>query len=312
MSHYLVTGAAGFIGSHIAQKLVDNGHQVWTIDNLRTGDPHRIPDGVQWIQGACQDDAAIAQLKNTRFDAVIHMAGQSSGQISFEDPLYDFQTNVEATVKLIEYALRTKSYRFMYASSMSVYGNVPDEPIAESRAPKPISFYGIGKLASEHYLQMYAGKGLQPTAVRFFNVYGPNQNMNNLKQGMISIYLAQLLKNDKVVVKGALDRFRDFIYIHDVVDFAVAVLNDARAVNGVFNCGTGVKTTVDDLLKKLMRISGIKKEIVQEGSTPGDQKGIYADMTLSQKTFGFKPKTSLDTGLEAMIEWAKTTAWSLT
>jgi UDP-glucose 4-epimerase len=312
MKHYLVTGAAGFIGSHIAQKLIEGGHRVTTIDNLRTGDPDKIPSGVLFIKGACQDDAAIAQLGNTRFDAIIHIAGQSSGQISFEDPLYDFQTNVEATVKLAEYALRTKSNRFIYASSMSVYGNVPDEPIAEARAPKPISFYGIGKLTSEGYLRMYAGKGLLPTSVRFFNVYGPNQNMNNLKQGMISIYLAQLLKNDTVIVKGALDRFRDFIYIDDVVDFVMTVLDNPKAVNGVFNCGTGVKTTVGDLLKKLISLSGIKKEIVQEGSTPGDQKGIYADMTLSQKTFGFKPKTDLDTGLEAMIEWAKTTTWSLT
>ena len=312
MSHYLVTGAAGFIASHIASKLIQSGHQVWTIDNLKTGDPDKIPAGVHFIEGACQDDATIAQLKNTRFDAIIHIAGQSSGQISFEDPLYDFQTNVEATVKLAEYALRTQSYRFIYASSMSVYGHVPDEPIAESRLPKPISFYGIGKLASEQCLQMYAGRGLQPTAIRFFNVYGPNQNMNNLKQGMISIYLAQLVKNDKVVVKGALDRFRDFIYIDDAVDFVTTVLDDPKALNGIFNCGTGVKTTVDDLLKKLIRISGINKEVVQEGSTPGDQKGIYADTSLAQKMFAFKPKTNLDTGLPAMIEWVKTTTWSLT
>jgi UDP-glucose 4-epimerase len=312
MNTYLITGAAGFIGSHIAQRYIDRGDQVWTIDNLRTGDPDKIPAGVNFIKGACQDDAAIRQLKDTRFDAIIHIAGQSSGQISFEDPLYDFQTNVEATVKLAEYALRTGSLRFVYASSMSVYGNVPDAPIAESRVPNPISFYGIGKLTSEQYLQMYAGKGLRPTSIRFFNVYGPNQNMNNLKQGMISIYLAQLLKNDKVIVKGALDRFRDFIYIDDVVDFTAAVLNDPKAVNGIFNCGTGVKTTVDDLLKKLMRISGITKQIEQEGSTPGDQKGIYADMALSHKTFGFKPKTNLDSGLQAMIEWARTTTWSLT
>jgi UDP-glucose 4-epimerase len=312
MKNYLVTGAAGFIGSHIAQKFLQNGHQVWTIDNLRTGDPEKIPAGVHFIKGSCQDDAVIAQLKNTRFDAIVHIAGQSSGQISFEDPLYDFQTNVEATLKLVEYALRTRSHRFIYASSMSVYGHVPDEPIAESRPAKPISFYGIGKLTSEQYLQMYAARGLQPTSVRFFNVYGPNQNMNNLKQGMISIYLAQLLKNDKVVVKGALDRFRDFIYIDDAADFVARILDDPKALNGIFNCGTGVKTTVDDLLKKLARISGIQKDIVQEGSTPGDQKGIYADMALAHKTFGFKPKTNLDTGLQAMVEWAKTTTWSLT
>jgi UDP-glucose 4-epimerase len=309
MKKYLVTGAAGFIGSHVAQKLLKEGHRVWTIDNLKTGEASRIPKGVEFIHGACQDDGAIAQLKSTAFDAIIHLAGQSSGQISFEDPLYDFETNVGATVKLAEYALRTQSRRFIYASSMSVYGNVPDEPIAETRTPAPISFYGQGKLTSEHYLRLYQDKGLQPTSIRFFNVYGPNQNMSNLKQGMISIYLAQLLKNDKIVVKGALDRFRDFLYIDDAVDFVTTVLHHPKAINGIFNCGTGVKTTVGDLLQTLMRISGVKKEIVQEGSTPGDQKGIYGDMSLARQTFGFGHQFELDRGLDNMIRWARTAQW---
>ena len=309
MKKYLITGAAGFIGSHTAQKFIDDGHEVWTIDNLRTGDKARIPAGVKFIHGDCQDNAVIGKLNGTLFDAIIHLAGQSSGQISFEDPDYDFQTNVVSTVKLIEYALKTKSLRFIYASSMSVYGNVPDLPIAENREPQPISFYGIGKLTSEQYLKMYEGKGLEPTSVRFFNVYGPNQNMNNLKQGMISIYLAQLLKNDRVIVKGALDRFRDFVYIDDAVDFICRILDDQYAVGKVFNCGTGVRTTVDELIKKLSRSTGISKDIVQEGTTPGDQKGIYADTSLVQRTFGFVPQTNLDNGLRAMVEWAKAAAW---
>lgn len=309
MKHYLITGAAGFIGSHTARKFISEGHSVWTIDNLRTGDKAKIPDGVRFIHGDCQDDRVIEQLEQTRFDAIIHLAGQSSGQISFEDPSYDFQTNVEATVKLIEYALRTKSYRFIYASSMSVYGHVPDEPVSENRAPNPISFYGIGKWTSEKYLQMYRDKGLEPTSIRFFNVYGPEQNMNNLKQGMISIYLAQLLKDDQVIVKGALDRFRDFIYIDDVVDFIARTVHDQKAVGGVYNCGTGIRTTVGDLLDKLVEITGVNKKIVQQGTTPGDQKGIYADMSLVQKVFGFVPKTNLDRGLRAMIEWAQAAAW---
>lgn len=309
MKKYLITGAAGFIGSHTAQKFIDDGHEVWTIDNLRTGDKARIPAGVKFIHGDCQDDAAIGKLNATRFDAIIHLAGQSSGQISFEDPDYDFQTNVVSTVKLIEYALRTKSFRFIYASSMSVYGNVPDLPIAESREPQPISFYGIGKLTSEQYLKMYQGKGLEATSVRLFNVYGPNQNMNNLKQGMISIYLAQLLKNDQIIVKGALDRFRDFIYIDDVVNFICRILDDQDSIGKVFNCGTGIRTTVDELIKELARISGISKKVIQEGATPGDQKGIYADTSLVQKTFGFIPEKNLEDGLRAMVQWAKTKTW---
>lgn len=309
MKKYLITGAAGFIGSHTAQKFLNDGHEVWTIDNLRTGDRAKIPPAVHFIEGNCQDDVTLRQLGQTRFDAIIHIAGQSSGQISFEDPDYDFQTNVVATVKLAEYALRTQSLRFIYASSMSVYGHVPDAPIAEDYPAKPISFYGIGKLTSEKYLKMYEGKGLLATSIRFFNVYGPNQNMHNLKQGMISIYLAQLLKDDKVIVKGALDRFRDFVYIDDAVDFIYRIVHEPNAVGLSVNCATGVKTTVNDLLKKLADISGVSKEICQEGTTPGDQKGIYGDVSLVQKKFGFTCKTSLNDGLKRMIDWAQVSTW---
>lgn len=309
MKKYLITGAAGFIGSHTAQRFIDDGHEVWTIDNLRTGDESRIPPGVRFIHGSCQDDEVIDQLQKTSFDAIIHLAGQSSGQISFEDPDYDFQTNVVSTLKLAQCALRTKSFRFIYASSMSVYGHVPDQPIPETWTVNPISFYGIGKLTSERYLEMYKEKGLLPTSVRFFNVYGPNQNMHNLKQGMISIYLAQLLKDESVVVKGSLDRFRDFVYIDDAVDFICRIVHEENAVGRSLNCATGVKTTVDDLLGKLIRISGVSKKIRQEGSTPGDQKGIYGDTAFVREKFGFVPRTNLDAGLTQMIEWARCAAW---
>lgn len=306
---YLVTGAAGFIGSSIAQRLIEDGHQIWSIDNLKTGSPQRIPAGTIFIEGACQDDSSLRQLNHTSFDAILHVAGQSSGQISFEDPVYDFQTNVAATIKLAEYALKTNSLRFIYASSMSVYGNVPDEPIPETREPNPISFYGIGKLTSERYLLMYQDKGLQPTAIRFFNVYGPNQNMSNLKQGMVSIYLAQLLRDEKVEVKGSLDRFRDFVYIDDVVDFVTTILHELKAIGRVFNCGTGVRTTVEELIREMMRISGIEREVLCVGTTPGDQKGIYADTSLVRGALGFAPRVNLDAGLTRMIDWAHTTQW---
>jgi UDP-glucose 4-epimerase len=182
---------------------------------------------------------------------------------------------------------------------------VEDKPINETHPTQPLSFYGVGKLASEHYLRIYQSKGLQPTALRYFNVYGPNQNMDNLKQGMVSIYLAQLLSHDEIVVKGAKDRFRDFIYIDDIVRFTKGIVNDERSFGGVFNVGTGVKTTVESLLEKLLKISGIKKNVVFAPGTPGDQKGIYADISLVKKQFGFEPKCSLDEGLKKMVEWAK-------
>ncbi len=306
---YLVTGAAGFIGGAIARELLLRGAKVWTIDNLSTGLVENIPQGVRFIQGGCQDPEVIAQLGDTRFDAILHIAGQSSGEISFDDPANDLRTNTESTLRLIKFGLANGCDRFIYASSMSVYGDVPDVPIPETREPKHLSFYGVGKLASEHYMRIYQNRGLKPTALRYFNVYGPFQNMKNLRQGMVSIFLAQMLKHDCIVVKGALDRFRDFIYIDDVVENTIKVIDEPRTIGKVFNFATGVKTTVDQLLDMMRKESGVQKEIVFSGATPGDQKGIVADISLARETFGFECRWSLGRGLAQMVSWAKSTKW---
>lgn len=309
MKRYLVTGAAGFIGSAIAQSLLDEGNEVWTIDNLSTGFRENIPKEVVFIEGDCQDPESINKLDGTKFDAVLHFAGQSSGEISFDDPTYDLRTNTESTLRLIKYALENHCKRFIYASSMSVYGEVEDKAVSENHPAKPLSFYGVGKLASENYMRIYASKGLWPTSLRLFNVYGPGQNMGNLRQGMVSIFLAQLLKNDKVIVKGPLNRFRDFIFIDDCVDLVVRIIEDKRSFEGIYNIGTGIKTTVKQLLEKMMKISGMTKEIVVETGTPGDQKGIYADISLAESQLGFQCRYSLDEGLAKMIDWAQQFSW---
>lgn len=305
MNRYLVTGAAGFIGSAIARKLIKDGHEVWTIDNLSTGFKENIPDGVVFIAGECQSDLVINQLKGSKFDAILHFAGQSSGEVSFDDPVYDLRTNTESTLRLIKYGLATGCRRFIYASSMSVYGSVEDQSIAEIHKTHPKSFYGVGKLASENYLKIYQSYGIIPTALRLFNVYGPGQNMQNLRQGMVSIYLAQLLKNDEIIVKGSLDRFRDFIYIDDCADFACNIIDNSKTDGAIYNVGTGIRTTVDELIYKMMAISGIEKPVTVLGETPGDQKGIYADISKAKAELGFSPKYSLEQGLELMIRWAK-------
>lgn len=306
---YLVTGAAGFIGGAIAKELLQRGAEVWTIDNLSTGFIENIPQGVRFIHGECQDPKAIAQLGDTRFDAVLHIAGQSSGEISFDNPVYDLRTNTESTLRLIKFSLATGCDRFIYASSMSVYGDVPDMPISETRELKPLSFYGVGKLASEHYMRIYQGQGLKSTALRYFNVYGPFQNMRNLRQGMVSIFLAQMLKADRVVVKGSPDRFRDFIYIDDVVENTIKIIDEPKTFGKVFNIATGVRITVGQLLDIMRKESSVQKEIVFAGITPGDQKGIYADISLAKETFGFECRWSLNRGLAQMASWAKSAKW---
>jgi UDP-glucose 4-epimerase len=307
LAKYLVTGAAGFIGSHLARRLYERGDEVWTIDNLSTGYEKNIPAGVHFIQGDCQDQKSLKQLNDNRFDAILHFAGQSSGEISFDDPVYDLRTNTESTLLLINYGLNHGCNRFIYASSMSVYGEVDDKAISESHPTKPLSFYGIGKLASENYLRIYQSKGLQATSLRLFNVYGTNQNMSNLRQGMVSIFLAQLLNNNEIVVKGSLDRYRDFLFINDCVDFTLKVLADKISIGKIYNVGTGIKTTVKELLEKLKTFSKISKNIQQSDPTPGDQKGIFADISLARRELNFFPEYDLDKGLSEMVQWARET-----
>jgi UDP-glucose 4-epimerase len=192
----------------------------------------------------------------------------------------------------------------IYASTMSVYGVKPEHPVKEDETTFPQSFYGVGKLASEHYLRIYEQYGINSTAIRLFNVYGPGQNMANLRQGMVSIFMAQMLKDNKIHIKGSGDRFRDLIYIDDVIDAFLATLDNPDSVGKALNIGTGVKTTVNELLDVMIQLHGSEVKCHFEGATAGDIHGIYADISLARECLGFSPKYSLNEGLKKMYEWA--------
>jgi UDP-glucose 4-epimerase len=304
MKTYLVTGAAGFIGGAVAKILVENGHQVVTVDNLSTGFEDAIPEGVTFVKGNCQDLAVINQLENYSFDAIYHIAGQSSGEISFDDPVYDLQTNAQSTLLLLKLAMKTRCKKFIYASTMSVYGDKPDEPVLEETTLNPKSFYGVGKVASENYMRIYQDYGINCTALRLFNVYGPGQNLLNLRQGMVSIFLAQALKNNHVHVKGSKDRFRDFIYIDDVVEAFMLAERKEQNQFDVMNISTGIKTTIEQLLSILLRHFPDTTTVEFTGSTPGDQFGIVGSIKEAREKIKWVPKYDLVLGLKKMVKWA--------
>jgi UDP-glucose 4-epimerase len=305
MACFLITGVAGFIGSALARRLLAAGHEVVAIDNLSTGYRENVPEGTIFFEADCQDANVYSRLPKLGYEAIYHIAGQSSGEISFDNPVYDLQTNTQSTLLLLRFALENQCRRFLYASTMSVYGDQPDVSVPETASTFPRSFYGVGKLASEHYLRIYAQFGIESVALRLFNVYGPGQNLQNLRQGMISIYLAQALKSDEIHVKGSGDRFRDFVFIDDVVD---AFLTLGRAeVQGysVYNVGTGVKTRVSDLVAQI--VSGFPDRNIHtryEGVTPGDMFGIFADCTAIARDHGWQARISLSQGLDQMTRWA--------
>jgi UDP-glucose 4-epimerase len=302
MANYLVTGAAGFIGGAIAKKLIDSGHNVVTIDNLSTGYEECVPEGVQFFKGDCANAEMYEKIPQHPYAAIFHIAGQSSGEISFSDPIYDIRSNVESTLLLLKFALKNQCDRFIYAGTMSVYGVKPEQPIAESEECCPQSFYGVAKLASEHYMRIYRQYGVNSTSLRLFNVYGPGQNLKNLKQGMISIYLAQMLKNNHIHVMGSAERFRDFIYINDVVEAFVRCLNAKDSYHKSINVAFGDKTSVGTIIEMLQATQSRSVSVKYEGSTEGDIHGIFADISLLKETLGQWNMTPLQDGLKKMVE----------
>ena len=189
----LVTGIAGFIGSKLATALIEKGYKVIGVDDFSTGFKKNVPSQSIMIEGDVSDPLTIEKINQYSFDYIFHFAGQSSGEISFEDPIKDLKINTSSTLLLLDFAARKNIKRFFYASSMSVYGD-KKEYVDENSETDPKSFYGVGKLASEKYLSIYSNSNLKCTSLRLFNVYGENQNLSNLKQGMISIYYQWLLK----------------------------------------------------------------------------------------------------------------------
>ncbi|MGC6413876.1 MAG: NAD-dependent epimerase/dehydratase family protein [Bacteroidia bacterium] len=301
----LVTGAAGFIGSALANVLNKNGYKTITIDDLSSGNRENIPRDTLFIHGNCADENVVSSLTKYPISTIIHLAGQSSGEVSFYDPISDQKSNTTSTILLLRYAKEKGIKKFIYASSMSVYGDHVRLPVHEEMATVPNSFYAVGKLASENYLRLFSSKNLLTTALRFFNVYGPGQNLSNLRQGMLSIYLAQALFERRILVKGDLNRFRDLIYIDDVVSAIIALLdNNWTRNNSVYNLSSGYPVKVSEMLDAIK--AGMNEDIPVEvtNSTPGDQYGIYGSSYTFQKEFNWKPQTRHEEGIINMIKWA--------
>jgi UDP-glucose 4-epimerase len=305
MEKILVTGVAGFIGSYVALRFIREGYSVVGVDDLSNGRIENVPAGLEFICGDLAQASTIAQIP-ADCRKVLHLAGQSSGEISFDDPIADLEKNTVSTLNLIRYSIENRVERLVYASSMSVYGSVENEPIAESHACSPLSCYGVGKLTTEGYLRVYQNK-LASVSMRMFNVYGPGQDMSNLRQGMVSIYLAQALASGKIEVKGSTDRFRDFIFIDDVVEAWFRAASYPSAIGQTLNIGTGVKTTVGTLLQQICQLVPGSDYFVK-GATPGDQSGIFSDPTNMKASLGINSFTQLDAGLKKFADWARASA----
>ena len=302
----LITGCGGFIASKIAKSFIDNDEyeKVISIDNFLTGSESSLPKEVICYEGDCSEKTLIQKIFDYHeVDTVLHFAAQSSGEISFDDPEYDLRTNTLSTLHLLDAAVKFKVKKFIFASTMSVYGD-KNECVNELSPCEPKSFYGVGKLASERYIKIYKDLfGLNAISLRLFNIYGPGQNLENLRQGMVSIYLAQLLKSNKLDVHGSIERFRDLVYVDDVVSIVRELLKLDLFVDDILNIGTGKKTTVEEMIKKVcvaLNKDFENVKIVQPKKTLGDISGIYADNTKLLKIFPNLHFTSFEDGIKKM------------
>ncbi len=310
MKTYLVTGGAGFIGSNLAGRLVQQGHRVHVIDDLSTGYLRNIPKEVIFhhVDISRMDELLSLDLP-VDIDAIYHMAGQSSGEASFDNPIHDINANYIATYNIMKLAEKRRCRRFIYASSMSVYGEVSStqKAVDEQYPCNPSSYYGCNKLASEKMISIFTKKtDIKPTLFRFFNVYGPGQNMKNMKQGMASIYMSYLMRDVPVIVKGSLERFRDFIYVDDLVDVLIKSELCEKMYGDVFNVGTGRTTTVLELIQSMLKAFGkkdFKLWVVVEGNTPGDIRGFAANISKLKAALGWVPEHNIEQGILKMKQW---------
>ena len=292
----LVTGVAGFIGSKVCEELQRKKYSIIGVDNLSSGKKKNIPKNIIFFKFDLSNYQNYKKLPKCKY--ILHLAGQSSGDISFDNPVADLKKNTQSTLNLIKFGIKSKTKKIIYASSMSVYGDLKKNKYDENLEPKPKSCYGISKLASENYLKVFSKK-LNYINFRMFNVYGPGQDLSNLRQGMVSIYLAQALKNKKIIVKGSLNRIRDFIYIDDVVKIWVKSLNN-NISNQTINLSSGKPTSVKKLLSEIrLLIPGTK--IIKASATRGDQFRAVGNSRKLNKIFKYK-FTPLRTGLRKFLK----------
>jgi UDP-glucose 4-epimerase len=305
MKKVLITGGFGFVGSRLIPHLRAKGIETVVLEHPAAPVPLALSD-IEVLRADITDEASMAAARRPGIDAVLHLAAQSSGPRSFSVPALDVKLNVLGTVNTINWCLENQVERLVFASSFVVYGDHPErEALDEDVACRPKSVYAGSKLACEHLLMNYAQpKGIRWNALRMFNVYGPGQDITKPDQGVVGIFMNMLMQRDSVQVKGSLERFRDLVFIEDVIAAWDECLHKG-VPNHVYNLGSGRKTTFSQLIRAIARTLGKedKLNIEELPGTPGDMMGCYADMTRAATEFGFRPKVELAEGLATMYEW---------
>ncbi|HKS30417.1 MAG TPA: SDR family oxidoreductase [Pyrinomonadaceae bacterium] len=303
----LVTGGAGFIGSHVASALSEQGARVRVIDDLSTGyreNVDEIPGDVEFIHASLTDEEALKRaLKDV--EVVFHQAAIPSVPRSVANPRETHKASVDATFSLLLAARESGVRRVVYAASSSAYGDQPELPKREEMRPDPLSPYAVAKLVGEYYAQVFTRTyNLETVSLRYFNVFGPRQDPSSQYSGVISRFISALLSNEQPVIYGDGEQSRDFTYIANVVDANLRAAETVDGVGHVINIANGQRTTLNELLEVLKGLVG-KDGVVPDYKEPraGDVRHSLADITRARQMLGYEPRVGLEDGLRKTIDW---------
>ena len=299
-----VTGGAGFIGSHLVDRLIEDGHTVQVIDNLYTGNKEFVHSKAQFVELDIRDPKLYSVLEEFRPDYIFHEAAQTEVSTSMSDPMLDCDVNLMGLINLLNAAVKLDIKKFLMPSSAAVYGNLDTLPLNENMIGNPSSFYGLTKLTTEHYLRIYhEAFGLPYVCYRYSNVFGPRQG-NGGEGGVISIFAKAIVQDSPIIIYGDGKQTRDFIYVDDVVE--ANILGMQHQVIGIYNVSTGISSSVNLLVDEFRNISGKDIEVVYDKPRLGDIRDSVLATDKSEKGLLFTAKYNLHDGLIKTYEYFKT------
>jgi len=304
-----VTGGAGFIGSHIVDKLAKEGAEVLVIDNMSTGQKANIEDAisqghVKLVQQDIIEPTALSNLiRSFEPEAILHLAAKISVQDSVRNPLDVNNVNVDGTLHVLESARKSDVDKIVMASSSAVYGDLPSLPKREDLPVLPLSPYGASKLAAETYVQTYFRVyGLNTIVLRFFNVFGPRQSYS-IYGGVITVFISHLINRQPITIFGDGEQTRDFIYVKDVVQANILALCSDKGAGDVFNIASGTPTSINQLYQLVSKIIGLDQPVNYRKARKGDIRHSFADVNQAKRVLNWTPFFSLRNGLKETVEW---------
>tara|TARA_B100000315_G_C14582291_1_gene591127 strand:- start:2501 stop:3433 length:933 start_codon:yes stop_codon:yes gene_type:complete len=303
----IITGGMGFVGSNLIRKLAVDRNEIVVVDNFSSNVQNDV-EGIRLIKVDLADQRRLDDVNIESADVLIHLAGPSSGPASAKDPEGTIDISNRITFNVLRFSKKISIKRIVFASSMSVYGDPFELPVNEVSFCQPISYYAIAKLSSEHIIQAFSkSSGLEYSILRFFNIYGPGQDLKRMDQGLVSIYLSMLMSGKPFVIKGRLDRIRDLIHIDDVVNSITAVIHSEAGLNQVINVCNGEAITIERLAKTLITHFDNYKwgDVIEEKGSAGDTHQIFGSNEKLVNDIGYTPKFDIESGINDFVSWAK-------